>query len=335
MAYNRSIFPEGGYDVFPEVYDLPNSMLSKAYEFKGLQNKTNKTPEEVERFNTLKVELQNYLITPELFNKFTDSVTGIQKFFVENTIGFIDDLKQEMTDYTNQKQIEIDGTVASFNSHVANEKVIIVSYVDNKKTEMNLYVDDKLNQVQLTATETINIMENKKNLFITYVDTKQSEVHQLVQEFDTRSTRYYQRWTAGTDGQTRFNIYTGGDIMDIPEEAKLILSAKDLDVVVQGVDLTPKIDYDILSNGLYDTIELKGNASSMISAGTEITMKWYKNVGKLYFKHAPTHELNGSDPIKNLQEPQLHPDLKNKINTGNLTISTIKPSGGMWYKVVG
>ena len=333
MAYNRSVFPENGYDKFPELSDLPPNMISKAQEFKALQMKIGKTPAEVQRYNTLRRELQDYTISPEVFNHFGDSVSGLQKFFLEETVGFIDDLKDTTLDYVNIKQSEINSTVASFNSHVANEKVIITTYVDGKKVEMNQYADDKLNQVKLTMTESINTMESKKNLFITYVNTKQSEVQKMVQDFDSRTARFYQEWTA-TNGQTEFNIYNGL-ILDIPQEAMLILSEKDILVVVQGTVLRPKVDYEILNNNLYNTIKLKGNAQSMISAGAEVSAGWYKNVGKLYFTHAATHELGGSDEIKNIQEPQLNPALKSKINSGNLTISTMKPSSGMWYKVIG
>lgn len=333
MAFNNSVFPEGGYDTFPKLSDLPPSMIGKAQEYKFLQVNDNKTPVQVQRYNTLKTELQEYLISPSLFNHFSDSITGIQKFFVENTSDFIDDLKQDVKDYTDTKQAEIGATVASFNTHVANEKVIITTYVDNKKIEMTQYADDKLHQVQLTMSESITTMQNKKDHFIQLVNTKQDEIQQMVQDFDSRTARFYQEWTA-TNGQTEFNIYNGL-ILDIPQEAMLVLSEKDILVVVQGTVLRPKVDYEIKSNSLYDTIKLKGNAQSMVSAGTEVSAGWYKNVGKLYFTHASTHELGGSDEIKNIQEPQLNPDLKAKINSGNLTISTMKPTSGMWYKVVG
>lgn len=304
MAYSRSIFPEGGYDTFQNISDLPPSMIIKAQEYKTLQGKINKTQQEIERYNTLAVELQNHIISPELFNKFTDSITGIQKFFKENTEGYIDDLK-----------IEVRG------------------HVDNKKLEMTLYVDDAKDQVQASMLETIGIMQGKKDHFITLVVTKENEITAMVQEFDSRTARYYQRWTA-QNGQIEYNIYSG-DYVDIPPEAKLVLDPKDIDVVIQGTVLTPRVDYGILNNGLHDTIQLKGNAASLITQGVEVVARWHKNVGKLYFKHSSTHELGGSDELKNIQEPQLTQSLQDKINTGNSTVSTLKPSSGMWYKVIG
>lgn len=337
MAMNRSTFTkENDYapDIFTELYDLNPSQLRQAQRYKILQMQQVKSPVETEEFNTLKVLLQSHLITAEKFNHFQNSLYSMQLYLRDDVFDHVDEMKQEISDMVESIGSNLEGTVADFISHVANEKAVITTYINGKKVEINLYVDDKLNQMQLTATETINVMQDKKDHFLNFVKGKESEIIEMVQDLDSRSIRYYQRWSASTDGQTVFNIYAGQE-SNLPAEAKLILSPKDLDVVVQGTDLTPGTDYDIVNNGLHDSIELKGNAASMISAGTEITMKWYKNVGKLYFRHAATHELGGSDEIKNIQEAQLSSGLTSKINNGNITISTIKPTSGMWYKVIG
>ena len=91
MAYNRSVFPEGGYDIFKESYDLPPSLKPLALEYQALKTKANLTPTEVQRLSELTTLLQDFIITPEKLNHFQDAVSSIQKFFKENIMDFVVD----------------------------------------------------------------------------------------------------------------------------------------------------------------------------------------------------------------------------------------------------
>ena len=72
MAYNRSVFPEGGYDVFKENYDLSPSLKPLALEYQNLKSKATLTPTDVQRLNELMTILEDFLITPEKINYFQD-----------------------------------------------------------------------------------------------------------------------------------------------------------------------------------------------------------------------------------------------------------------------
>src|SRR5690606_36811747 len=146
---------------------------------------------------------------------------------------------------------------------IENLKIAMFEHIDNKEEEITSSIDGEIGRAQDVMTEAIGIMQGKKDHFITLVGAKEAELTAMVQEFDSRTARYYQRWAA-KHGQVDFNIFNG-DYSDLPNEAKLILDPKDIDVVIQGTILTPRIDYEILSNGLHDTIRFKGNVSSLIS----------------------------------------------------------------------
>ncbi|WGT38005.1 phage tail protein [Lysinibacillus sp. 1 U-2021] len=114
MAYKRSNFPDS-YLELPELYDLSPSLITKAEEYKNLLIKPNKNSVEIERFNQLKVELQNYTISPEWINTLGDEITATQKYFVENTTDYIEQLKIETKSYTESKKVEFQAEVDKFN----------------------------------------------------------------------------------------------------------------------------------------------------------------------------------------------------------------------------
>lgn len=95
MAYNRSVFPEGGYDTFPELYDLPPERIQDAKRYKALREKPSKTPQEMQELNNLSITLDPYILTPEKYNKIGDIATGTQKFFVENVQGYVETKQEE------------------------------------------------------------------------------------------------------------------------------------------------------------------------------------------------------------------------------------------------
>ena len=110
MAYNRSVFPEGGYDVFKENYDLSPSLKPLALEYQNLKSKATLTPTEVQRLNELMTILEDFLITPEKINYFQDAVSSTQKFFVENTVGYIEEKQTEF-----QAEIDKFNNMGTFN----------------------------------------------------------------------------------------------------------------------------------------------------------------------------------------------------------------------------
>lgn len=282
MSYKRSVFPEGGYDVFQELYDLPPSYEPLVEEFAELRFIDNRTPEQEERYNQLSVVLQDYFLTAERWNKFCDALTGVQKFFLENTQGYIDNLKQEMR-----------------------------VFVDGRQAYIIEFVDGKVRLINNTVSEGINTMNDKKDYFVTFVNTKIDEVRGIVQEFDSNSARYYTTWAA-TKGQIDFNIFQGSN-KNLPSEANLNIAAENIDLTINGVLQTPYTDFVIHNNGFYDTIRLTANAQSLIQDGTEVVAKWYKNVGKLYFKHAHSHGESGTDALtvtKGMLDTLLKDELK-------------------------
>lgn len=304
MAYKRSVFPENGYDVFQELYDLPPSYEPLVEEFANLRFITNRTPEQEERFNQLSITLQDYFLTAERWNKFQDALTGVQKFFLENTQGYIDGLKQEM-------QV----------------------FVDGKQAYIIEFVDGKVRLINNTVSEGINTMEDKKDYFVTFVNTKVDEVRNIVQEFDSNSARYYTTWIA-TQGQIDFNIFQGSN-KNLPPEANLNIATENIDLIINGVLQTPYTDFMVHNNGLYDTIRLAPSAQSLIQEGTEVVAKWYKNVGKLYFKHADSHGAGGRDALT-VTEGMLDTPLANEL-TYIPTKSAIAPDTKkhkLWIKTV-
>lgn len=110
MAYNRSVFPEGGYDVFKENYDLSPSLKPLALEYQNLKSKTTLTPTEVQRLNELMTILEDFIITAEKINYFQDAVSSTQKFFVENTVGYIQTKQTEF-----QAEIDKFNNMGTFN----------------------------------------------------------------------------------------------------------------------------------------------------------------------------------------------------------------------------
>ncbi|MFB5759118.1 hypothetical protein [Paenibacillus medicaginis] len=189
------------------------------------------------------------------------------------------------------------------------------------------YIEDKQALFDEHLEDGIETMEDKKDYFIEYVNTKETEVQALVREFDSNTARYYQTWSA-TTGQYEFPIYsTQGTNKDIPKEANLNIGEENIDLTVNGTSLTPYVDFAVKKNGFYDTIVLLGNNASLITAGTEVVARWFKNVGKLYFKHASSHNSNGTDPLT-VFEDMLDSTLKTKVNNllQKMTVSKTAPS---------
>lgn len=279
---NRSTFPNQ-IDSFIEHFDISASDIPRVQRYQELKLKSPRTLAEDSELATLSNLLRDKIISPEDFNKFQDALVNMEIFIKDNVEGYITQKQSEFTSFVNGKKTDIDAHFNSKFTDITNTKNEFTTFVNNKETSINTTFNTKVSE-----------MESKKNYFVSFVDTKEDEVRALVQEFDSNSSRYYQRWTA-TQGQTNFNIYYGGDFNDIPTEARLDIDPKNIDLIINGTTLTPYVDYRVNPDGAYDKIEILGNAT--LDAGTEVIAKWYKNVGKLYFKHSVTHGEGGTDPI--------------------------------------
>ena len=119
MAYKRSVFPEGGYDIFKEKYDISPDKEVLVDEYYALWKKTDRTTLEDNRLNELEVELEPYLYTAENINQYQDAMSNVQKFFVENT-----------HDYVLEKQEEIDTQKDNALIAIENKKQNVLDYMD-------------------------------------------------------------------------------------------------------------------------------------------------------------------------------------------------------------
>lgn len=91
---NRSTFPNQ-VDTFVEVYDLPASKVYEAQRLQELKLKASLSSVEQEELTGLVQSLEEYMLTPETFNKFQDSLVNMQHFFLEGVGGYIDE-KQKL-----------------------------------------------------------------------------------------------------------------------------------------------------------------------------------------------------------------------------------------------
>lgn len=199
--------------------------------------------------------------------------------------------------------------------------------------DFNALQDSISNLQMFFKTNVEAYIMNLQNEFTTFINRKQNEFTEIIQDVDSRTARYYQIWNA-TSGQIDFNIYSGGLVANIPVEANLNIPEENIDLIISGTSMTPYQDFTIVNNGSYNTIRLTSNASSLIGNGTEIVARWYKNVGKLYFKHASTHGEGGTDPLT-VTEGMLNSALKTKVNNVNkkITVGTSAPSLPATYDV--
>ena len=99
---NRSIFPQG-VDTFVEMYDLPPSLVPTAKRVQELKMQPSLSSMEQEELVGLVKSLEQYMITPENFNKFQDALVNMQTFMLT-----------EVNDYINDKQDEWTGMITNF-----------------------------------------------------------------------------------------------------------------------------------------------------------------------------------------------------------------------------
>lgn len=93
---NRSSFPQQ-VDQFAELFDLPPSQVANARRYQELKIKPSLSALEQTELNNLTEQLGNYIITPETWNKFADSLVNTQTFFHSKVDGYLND-KQALWD---------------------------------------------------------------------------------------------------------------------------------------------------------------------------------------------------------------------------------------------
>ena len=160
MAYNRSVFPEGGYDIFKESYDLSPTLKPLAIEYQNLKSKATLTPIEVSRLNELMIILQDYIITPEKLNHFQDAVTATQKFFLNETVGFVNTKQTEMNTYVDTKKTEMQTEINKFSYKGAYSPS--TSYLKNNFVDFN---DGSSNQTYLCLQDCVGKEPSSNPLF--------------------------------------------------------------------------------------------------------------------------------------------------------------------------
>ncbi|MCY9056048.1 hypothetical protein MOE90_20600 [Bacillus spizizenii] len=86
---NRSTFPEQ-VDSFVELYDLPPNLVSQAKRYQELKMKPTLTSTEQNELNGLTTQLKDFIISPEVWNKFADALVNTQTFFTQEVAGYIE-----------------------------------------------------------------------------------------------------------------------------------------------------------------------------------------------------------------------------------------------------
>jgi hypothetical protein len=98
---NRSKFPNG-VDDFVELFDLPYDKMQNASRLTALKMKQTLDSDEQAELAILTRNLENYIITPETWNKFQDALQAVQRFFHSQVQGFLDEKHRIWEDYINQ-----------------------------------------------------------------------------------------------------------------------------------------------------------------------------------------------------------------------------------------
>ncbi|MDY7043700.1 hypothetical protein RVS70_05725 [Virgibacillus sp. M23] len=100
LILSRSTFPTE-VDSFVELFDLPPSLVASAKRYQELKIKPTLNASEQSELNSLTSQLGNYIITPETWNKFADSLVNVETFFLEEVDEYIDDKQKEWAKYVN------------------------------------------------------------------------------------------------------------------------------------------------------------------------------------------------------------------------------------------
>lgn len=95
---SRSVFPNG-IDTFPELFDLPSDKVNDANRLTVLKGKASLDTNEQNEIKALTAKLQDYMITPEQWNRITDCMTALETFFDRNVRGYILQKQEEWRHY--------------------------------------------------------------------------------------------------------------------------------------------------------------------------------------------------------------------------------------------
>lgn len=123
----RSTFPNA-IDSFEELYDLPPNLVMAAKKYQELKIKPTLNASEQSELNSLSITLGNYIITPETWNKFADSIVNVETFF-----------KQEVDGYIAMKQLEWDTYIKGFKSAGAYSATVTYTFSNMVTYSGSLY----------------------------------------------------------------------------------------------------------------------------------------------------------------------------------------------------
>lgn len=98
VSLSRSLFPQQ-IDQFTELFDLPPSLVASAKRYQELKMKPTLNATEQTELNNLSTQLGSYIITPETWNKFGDSLVNMQTFIKDNVDGYIQTKQAEWANY--------------------------------------------------------------------------------------------------------------------------------------------------------------------------------------------------------------------------------------------
>ena len=95
---SRSTFPNQ-VDSFPELFDLPADQINNANKLMQLKAKSTLTSSEQNTIMALEAQLQDYMITPEVWNKLADCMVALETFFNSQVKGYIEQKQREWAGY--------------------------------------------------------------------------------------------------------------------------------------------------------------------------------------------------------------------------------------------
>lgn len=114
MSYldgRRSSFPEGGVDKIQEKYNLPASLKLSLKRYQELYLKESLSPNERTELNNLTIILQPYMPNVETSNFWGDVIVNMQNHYLNETVGYVNNLQNETSNYVDTKKIEFQAEV--------------------------------------------------------------------------------------------------------------------------------------------------------------------------------------------------------------------------------
>jgi len=147
----QSSFPDS-IDSFTSLSDLPPSLVTSAARYQTLKTKETLTSEEALELSTLTTTLQNYLITPSRWNKFSNCLVNMETFILSEVNGFIETKQTEMTSYITTKETEFQAEIDKFTS-----RGVYVHGTQYYKKNYVIYNDGTGDNIYICILNAINI----------------------------------------------------------------------------------------------------------------------------------------------------------------------------------